>query len=75
MNTDVVHESIGKWGVGWKVGDKCRSGPESGEKGGETLKADRKVVQTSVGSESWEGKLLKLTGKSQHKNIKQINVK
>jgi hypothetical protein len=39
MNTDVVHESIGKWGVGWKVGDKCRSGPESGEQGGETVKA------------------------------------
>ena len=75
MNTDVVHESIGMWGVGRKVGDKCRSGPESGKKGGETLKVDRKVVQTSVGPESWEGKLLKLTGKSKHKNIKQINGK
>jgi len=48
-----------------------RSGPESGE----TLKADRKVVQTSIGPESWEGKLLKLTDKSKHKNIKQINGK
>jgi len=56
-------ESGGALGVGWKVRDRCRNGPESGEKGGETLKADRKVVQTSGGPGSWGGKLLKLTSK------------